>query len=82
MALMFSKCESDILHGVSLQLSTSWSLWFTSHAVSAALYKPQKDRRGPASVSLLVSAKHGAYFATRELYFFCLPSFTLSPFSV
>ena len=32
MVVMFSECESDVLHSVSLQLSTLvWSLWFTSH---------------------------------------------------
>lgn len=83
MVMMFSKCESDVLDGVSLQLSTPVVPVVHITPCTVALYRPQRDRRVSHLSLCLSPAKHSLSF-----FFFSFnadslfpPHFTLSPFS-
>lgn len=62
MVMMFSKCESDVLDGVSLQLSTPVVPVVHITPCTVALYRPQRDRRVSHLSLCLSPAKHSLSF--------------------
>lgn len=79
---MFSKCESDVLDGVSLQLSTPVVPVVHITPCTVALYRPQRDRRVSHLSLCLSPAKHSlSFFFSFSAASLFPPHFTLSSFS-